>query len=61
MFNPKSKLVRAACVAGLSLSLVGGVCAPAVQAFAADSDHTVTVTSAQTHTYKLRWSSTSAT
>lgn len=24
MFNPKSKLVRAACVAGLSLSLVGG-------------------------------------
>lgn len=53
MFNPKSKLVRAACVAGLSLSLVGGVCAPAVQAFAADSDHAVTVTSAQTHTYKL--------
>ena len=54
MFNPKSKIARAACVAGLSLSLVGGVCAPAVQAFAADgSAHAVTLTSAQTHTYKL--------
>lgn len=53
MFNPKSKIARAACVAGLSLSLVGGVCAPAVQALAADGGHAVTVTSAQTHTYKL--------
>lgn len=53
MFSPKSKIARAACVAGLSLSLVGGVCAPAVQALAADGGHTVTVTSAQTHAYKL--------
>lgn len=53
MFSPKSKIARAACVAGLSLSLVGGVSAPAVQALAAEGDHTVTVTSAQTHTYKL--------
>ncbi|WP_251159346.1 SpaA isopeptide-forming pilin-related protein [Caniella muris] len=39
MFSPKSKIAcaaRAACVAGLSLSLVGGVCAPAVQALAAE-------------------------
>jgi fimbrial isopeptide formation D2 family protein len=38
MFSPKSKIARAACVAGLSLSLVSGVAAPAVQAFAAPQE-----------------------
>lgn len=53
MFSPKSKIARAACVAGLSLSLVSGVAAPAVQAFAAPQEGFAITGAVQGEAYRV--------
>ncbi len=53
MFSPKSKIARAACVAGLSLSLVSGVAAPAVTAFAAPVDGFAITGAVQGEAYRV--------